>query len=484
MTIEPSLSENIQNNEQNNNLMPNDLLNLLTDTIKQVRGKQTEKGILQTSVEIVRQMLECDRVVVYSLLSESQGKIIAEALTPGFLPTIGSVIKDPCFEARFIDQYQRGRVRATANIYEAGMSSCYIENLEKIGVKANLVIPIINSDGALFGLLVMHQCDEFRQWQQPEINFAIQVAAWTIEQVEKAKECHQLQAQCTQITQWQDSLAKLTHKFHDATKQSEVLQIAVDRVKEFLNCDRVVVYSLEEQNLGKIVAESSLPALAPLLGKVIKDSCFEYRYRDKYQQGRVKAIDNIYQAGMSSCYIENLEKIAVKANLVAPINLPGAKLYGLLVAHQCFAFREWQTKEIEWLKEIGIQMGATLLRTDLTAKINSLETSFTKLDASRDSITVAKDTIGQIGKSMQSTMMIFSDINNLQNLWFREINSISNPKETKVMQIIVKKIALNIEKVKNSLSLLQTNTNQVEALLEDVTTNLGATESKEIISKP
>ena len=378
--------EPIKDNQQKDDLINNNLLNFLTETIKQVRSKRTEKGILQTSVEMVHQILQCDRVVVYSLVSESLGKIVAEALTPGFPPTLDSVIKDPCFEGRFLALYQRGRVRATSNIYEAGMSSCYIENLEQIGVKANLVIPLINSNGSLFGLLVMHQCSDFRQWQQSEINLGVQVACWTIEQLEeqleKQKETHQLQTKLTEITQWQNLLVEVTHQFHYATKQSEILQIAVERVKNFFNCDRVVVYGLEGQNVGKIVAESSLPAaFGPILGSVIKDPCFEYRYRDKYQQGRVRAIDNIYQAGMSSCYIENLEKIGVKANLVAPINLPNGGLYGLLVAHQCFAFREWQTQEMEWLKEIGIQMGAALVRTNLAAKIQSLETSFNNLGA-------------------------------------------------------------------------------------------------------
>ncbi len=114
--------------------------------------------------------------------------------------------------------------------------------------------------------------------------------------------------------------------------------------------------------------------------------------------------------------------------------------------------------------------------------MKSLETSFTKLDASKDSVTVAKDKIAQMGKPIQNTMMIFSDINNLQSLLLREINSISNSKETKVMQIIVKKIALNIQKVKNSLSLFQADTNQVEELLKDLATNLDGTESEEIIS--
>lgn len=374
MTIEQSFSGLIKNNQQNDDLINNNLLNFLTDTIRQVRSKRAEQGIWQTTVEIVHQILQCDRVVVYSLLSESQGTIIAEALTSGFSPTLGSVIEDPCFEARFIALYQRGRVRATPNIYEAGMSPCYVENLEQIEVKAHLVIPLINSDGSLFGLLVMHQCRDLRQWQQSEIDFGVQVAGWAIEQVEKEKETCQLQAKLTQITQWQNSLVEVTHQFHYATKRSEVLQIAVERTKHFFNCDRVVVYGLQGQNVGKIVAESSLPAgFAPILGSVIKDPCFEYRYRDKYQQGRVRAIDNIYESGMSACYIENLEKIAVKANLVAPINLPNGGLYGLLVAHQCFDYRKWQTKEMEWLKEIGIQMGAALVRTYLAAKMQLIQ---------------------------------------------------------------------------------------------------------------
>ena len=34
------------------------------------------------------------------------------------------------------------------------------------------------------------------------------------------------------------------------------IEIAVEEVKNFFNCDRVVVYGLEGQNVGKIVAES------------------------------------------------------------------------------------------------------------------------------------------------------------------------------------------------------------------------------------
>ena len=475
MTIEQFVPENFPNHQSNANLI---LLNLLTDTIKHLRHKNSEAEILQTSVEIVHQILKCDRVVIYSLLSESQGKIVAEALTPGFSPTLGSVIEDPCFQSRYIDLYQRGRVKATPNIYEAGMSACYIENLEQIEVKANLVIPLIHDNSPLSGLMVIHQCSDFRQWEQSEIGFAIQIAGWTAEQLEKLKKSQQLQSQLHQTTQWQNSLIKASHQFNLATKKSEVLQIGVNQVKEFLKCDRVVVYSLANPDLGKIVAESSIPSLASILGNVIQDSCFDYKYKAQYQKGRVKAVDNIYQANMSDCYVASLEKIAVKAHLVVPINLPNQDIYGLLVAHECFTFRKWQTQEIEWVKEIGIQMGAALIRTNLTAKIKSLATSFAKWNASKDSMSFAKNKTKQLGQSMQNTMITFSDISNLQNLLIREINSLNTPQETKVMQIIVRKIAVNIDKVKKSLSIFQADTTQIREFLDDVATNLYGIDSE------
>ncbi len=55
------------------------------------------------------------------------------------------------------------------------MTKCYIEQLEKLEVKANLVTPIIN-EGELFGLLVAHQCSDFRAWQEPEVRWVAQIA--------------------------------------------------------------------------------------------------------------------------------------------------------------------------------------------------------------------------------------------------------------------------------------------------------------------
>ena len=154
------------------------------------------------------------------------------------------------------------------------------------------------------------------------------------------------------------------------------MQQGVERGREVLNCDRVVVYGLQDGSLGEIVAEAAVPFLASILGSVIKDPCFEYRYIDRYQQGRIRAIPNIFDAGMSDCYVENLAKIGVKSNLVAPINWDNGKIYGLLVAHQCFGFKDWQPEEIEHFKQIAFHTGLSLSKSTLKEQLQNLATGF------------------------------------------------------------------------------------------------------------
>ncbi|BAY84297.1 putative GAF sensor protein [Calothrix parasitica NIES-267] len=108
-----------------------------TETVRYIRQSLNREDILETATEEVRRVLGCSRVVVYGLSEESNGVVIAESVAPGFPKAFGITIIDPCFEARYIEKYQNGRVKATPNIYQANLSACYIEQLEKLEVKAN-----------------------------------------------------------------------------------------------------------------------------------------------------------------------------------------------------------------------------------------------------------------------------------------------------------------------------------------------------------
>ncbi|NJO94293.1 MAG: GAF domain-containing protein [Hydrococcus sp. RM1_1_31] len=111
-------------------------------------------------------------------------------------------------------------------------------------------------------------------------------------------------------------------------------------------------YSREDNTKGKIVAESVAIGLPRAIGQIIDDPCFDAWYNEKYEQGRVQALDNIYESGLTECYIEQLSKLSIQATLTAPI-LSQGKLISLLIAHQCSGQRAWQPSEIELFTQIA-----------------------------------------------------------------------------------------------------------------------------------
>lgn len=467
MTIQPSLSlsQVLVNSASSQNIF--------TEAFKKLRKVNTEEDALQVGVEIVYQILQCDRVVVYSLQSDSYCKIMAEAVTPGYAEILGTTIKDSCFEAGYIDKYRRGRVRAISDIYNSGINPCHIENLEKIDVKSNLVVPVVRQDNSLYGLLVMHQCSGIRDWQQSEVEFVLQVASWIIEQISQQQTNSALKSQVEDIKQARQLITSATRKIHAAETSREVLQQGVKQAQEIVNCDRVVVYCLQNDHLGEIVAEATIPALAPILGSVIKDPCFEYRYTDQYQQGRIRSIANIYEAGMTDCYVDNLAKIGVRSNLVVPINWDNGKIYGLLVAHQCFSFKDWHPLEIEYFTDIAFHTGLSLSKAKAKEHSKTLSTGLNQLNQIKTSISLANLKIKQIKQPMHDTSRILVEASNLYKLLEREINqinqnsSIQTKKDIKLIQIITRKLMVLTSKLKNPLSNVNASGNKVGEILEE-----------------
>ena len=449
MTIQPSISAIAHTSYASNYLV--------ADIFKQLRKIEHEKELFQVGVEIVYQTLQCDRAVVYSLQSDSYCKVIAEAVTPGYAQILGKVIEDSCFQDGYEEKYQKGRIRAIADIYKAELSACHLENLEKIQVKANLVAPLINEDGSLMGLLVTHQCGQTRQWQQSEIELLLEIADWMMEQLAIKQQQHGLSSHVAQIEQHQIKLSEIVREIHAAQESQTVLDTATARAKELLQCDRVVAYGLGNSDMGKIIAESTLPSLAPILGRYIVDPCLEHSYREKYQDGRVRVINNIYEAGTTSCYIENLEKIGVKASVIVPINSDTGKIYGILVAHQCFKFREWRSEEVNYLEEIAMHAGLCLSKTKLKERLHLIKLNLASIDNTKKQLFNIKQTILQVQKPVEDTSRNFVEINNLSKLLDREFKSIEQngslqtKKDIKLIQIFVKKLLGNIVKLQQSL---------------------------------
>ena len=183
----------------------------------------------------------------------------------------------------------------------------------------------------------------------------------------------------------QKLLTSIILNIHRFTRLSHIFQTAVQGIRELLAADRVIVYQFDTQMNGEIVAESVLPEWTSCINLQIEDTCFRENYGIAYQQGKICAISDIYQGGLSDCHIKLLERFQIKANLVAPILIHNnylehenpedqidQNLWGLLIAHQCGVTRDWQNGEVDFLRQTSIHLSLAIQQVKIYQQSRSL----------------------------------------------------------------------------------------------------------------
>lgn len=202
----------------------------------------------------------------------------------------------------------------------------------------------------------------------------------------------------------------------------EILNTTVTEVRQFLQTDRVIFLRWQSTDKGVVMVESVGSNWTPLLGKEIYDPCFAETYAQLYQQGRIRAIADIYTAGLSKCYIDLLKSFEVIADLTVPI-LQGVKtqeerekdlsrecnheslqergtvnlssphritsspeLWGLLIAHHCSGSRQWQPLEIDLLKQLATQVAIAIQQAELYEQLQAANEELQRL-ATSDGLT-------------------------------------------------------------------------------------------------
>jgi two-component system, cell cycle sensor histidine kinase and response regulator CckA len=148
---------------------------LITAIAQHIRQSLNLNEILHTTVEEVRQFLQVDRVLIYYLLTDDSGKVINEAVLPEYPILLGKAFSEEAFPREAHQAYCKGKIRAITDIEQDNIEPCQAEFLRQLGVKAKLVVPILQGTN-LWGLLIAHQCIHLRQWQPLEIELLQQLA--------------------------------------------------------------------------------------------------------------------------------------------------------------------------------------------------------------------------------------------------------------------------------------------------------------------
>jgi PAS domain S-box-containing protein len=124
--------------------------------------------ILETSVQKLRSLLGCDRLLIWQFQSDGSGKVISESVGADWRVAMQEAIADPNFREEVALRHSDSRAIAKENILTAGYPDAYLHWLKAYQVKSNFVVPMMVS-GELWGFLDGHQCMNYREWQNTDL---------------------------------------------------------------------------------------------------------------------------------------------------------------------------------------------------------------------------------------------------------------------------------------------------------------------------
>jgi PAS domain S-box-containing protein len=158
--------------------------------------------------------------------------------------------------------------------------------------------------------------------------------------------------------------SQITLRIRQSLDVNEILSTTSEEVRKYLKADRVVVYRFDGEWEGVVAVESVEPPWISLLRADIKDVCFRHGLWEDFRQGHKVVNDDIPNSDMPDCYKKFMAQCQVQANIVVPI-LESDQLWGLLIVHQCNETRHWHNFEVNFLAELGNQVGIALYQATL-----------------------------------------------------------------------------------------------------------------------
>lgn len=165
----------------------------------------------------------------------------------------------------------------------------------------------------------------------------------------------------------------------------EILNTAVSEVRQFLDCDRVVVYRIWPDQSGSVVTESVVAPWPSMMGQSFGEEIFPPTCYERYADGRVKAIDDLKAANSPDCLIQFLQSFGVNGKMIAPL-LHENRLWGLLVAHQCNGIHHWQPFEISGFEQLSAQLAIAIQQSTLFKQLEAANEELQRI-ASLDGLT-------------------------------------------------------------------------------------------------
>jgi methyl-accepting chemotaxis protein PixJ len=386
---------------------------------QQMQQASTLDNLFKVAVATIRSAVGADRVLIYQFGNEQESRIVGESVARGFTPAMRESMPIATLGLEQVADYSQQPVIRFDNIQTAQLTPDQQQLWHQFQIKASLTLPLeLNSQ--VWGVLAVQQCSSPRLWLETEINLLHQLGLWFLICVQPLE----LQILQARRSEQEQLTVRITQKISELTNLEDLFRYTTGEIRRLLKCDRVGIYRFNEDWSGAFIAESvgggwvsvieeqecdnnlkgklvdfercnlrSLSSvISPDLDTYLKDS-----QGGKFSRGeRFKQVNDIYEMGYSSCYLEVLEKYQCRAYVIVPLFVNN-KLWGLVAVYQNSGPRIWQNFDIKFMMQLSLSLSSAIQQMEAQLKIEKSSKQIVK-SATRE------QTLARITSRLSRTM--------------------------------------------------------------------------------
>jgi two-component system sensor histidine kinase/response regulator len=173
-------------------------------------------------------------------------------------------------------------------------------------------------------------------------------------------------------------LHQVTEQIQENLDLLVIVKMTIEQVLHLLQIDRLIIYQFDvplmaimtkdnrkNQLVDAVTYEARASDIIPSILNFAGDDDFNkvYKTNQKYSEGLSLVINNLNDSKLDSWERKLMQKLGVKAKIVIPI-LVQNKLWGLLIAHQCFSNRTWKISETKFLEHISEYLAVAIYQSN------------------------------------------------------------------------------------------------------------------------
>jgi PAS domain S-box-containing protein len=340
---------------------------LISAIATQIRQSLNLNEILSTTVAEVRQFLHADRVMIFRFEDNRNGKIVAESVDVDWPLDAEIKIRGTWFQETQAE-CQRGCVQQINDVAQANIDPKFAAILQRLHVKARLVVPILQGDYA-WGLLAVHQCSRSRQWQLSEIDLIEKLATQVAIAIQQAQLFNQVQQQAAR----EQLLNNISQSLNSSLDPEYILQEIVNLIGEGFAVERVIIFAISTTNICVIKEWRTNPQIVSILNwQVLLSEHIELlnpaHYASYY---RVVHLPDFTKIEIDPKRQSFVEQAGTLSELRVPVFIRD-QFFGGLALHTTTKQRTFTSEEIQLLQRIANQAAIALYNAQSYERLEQL----------------------------------------------------------------------------------------------------------------